>query len=599
MASLSSPTLVEQRGSPPSWPAATGPARHDVLLVADLGNPVAADYIRYVAGQKDRPQAVITEADLFQRAADHRPLNSVVLFLPPRWTDRDRVRLDSVFRIIAEQGIDFVGIVSSFQAHLDDADVVGAETYTLGRAAELHARVAVFRPGFVLSPSSRTSAFLRRSGCWFPLVPSRLRSCCLDGAELFAAIESERRNPRPRRARIYTLLGPNRPWRSVLASHRTRGLWQGGVTLLSALMALLLIGHLAGLILNLLTRWYPRLRAWEFDTLRPGSFQELLALVNKYSYRYVKVVGYNNGVTHFGQHFPGKTIVSTAGCHRIRRTARDRLKVDCGATIGQTQAVLAAGGQELYVLPNYSYVCLGTSFFVPIHGSASDYSTVADTITNVLLYDPVSDRFVRARRDQSAFRDHLYRLPSDVLLLRLGLRVKSKSRYFVCREELEAPGSAEILSALRDPRAANAEIRKARASSRKVTICKYHKDPGDANAPLLEVPRDSLGRLWDRLEANPITSFLFHGLTRYLGWHVELFFTAAEFATFWDTHASLPLIKIQLRYIRRDGFPHSPFRDDDCVSADLFMLRRHRRAFEAYLKRTFRIVRANPGKHSA
>ena len=57
-------------------------------------------------------------------------------------------------------------------------------------------------------------------------------------------------------------------------------------------------------------------------------------------------------------------------------------------------------------------------------------------------------------------------------------------------------------------------------------------------------------------------------------------------------------VKGTKRYIRRDGMPHSPFRDHDCVSVDLFMLRRHRRRFEAYLKDTFPVVRTNPGKHS-
>jgi hypothetical protein len=89
-----------------------------------------------------------------------------------------------------------------------------------------------------------------------------------------------------------------------------------------------------------------------------------------------------------------------------------------------------------------------------------------------------------------------------------------------------------------------------------------------------------------------------HALTRYLAWHVELFFTEDEFATFWATRQAVPLRKIQLRYIRRDGMPHSPFRDHDCVSCDMFMFRRHRSKFEAYLKQTFAVVRANPGKHS-
>jgi hypothetical protein len=85
---------------------------------------------------------------------------------------------------------------------------------------------------------------------------------------------------------------------------------------------------------------------------------------------------------------------------------------------------------------------------------------------------------------------------------------------------------------------------------------------------------------------------------RRFGYHVEMFLSAAEFATFWETHGRLPIAKIQLRYIKRDGFPHSPFREHDCVSADLFMLRRHRRVFEQYVRDTFREVQFNPGKHS-
>jgi hypothetical protein len=97
---------------------------------------------------------------------------------------------------------------------------------------------------------------------------------------------------------------------------------------------------------------------------------------------------------------------------------------------------------------------------------------------------------------------------------------------------------------------------------------------------------------------NPVTSALFHGLTRRFAHHVELFFTADEFAAFWETHGRLPIAKIQLRYIKRDALPHSPFRDHDCVSADLFMLKKHRPAFEKYVRETFKQVRYNPGKHS-
>src|SRR5262249_55934802 len=198
---------------------------------------------------------------------------------------------------------------------------------------------------------------------------------------------------------------------------------------------LLVVGQLAALLFQLVQRWRPTLRRWHFHTLRPGSFAELLALCNRHNSPYVKVVGYNNGVIHFGQRHPGKTIVSTVGCRRIVRTGQDIIKVDCGATIHDATRFLAAAGQELYVLPNYSYVCLGTAFFVPIHGSASAYSTVAETIVKVLLYDPARDHFCTATRDEPAFRDHLSSASSNVVVLRLWIRAKPKSRYFLRRAQ--------------------------------------------------------------------------------------------------------------------------------------------------------------------
>src|SRR5262249_48829264 len=155
-----------------------------------------------------------------------------------------------------------------------------------------------------------------------------------------------------------------------------------------------------------------------------------------------------------------------------------------------------------------------------------------------------------------AFREHVFNLQADVLLLRLHLRAKPKSRYYVRRETVKDPGSGELLGTLRDGRATNVEVRKSSASSDTVTVSRYYQDPGATPSRVLELPRDALGRLWDRLEENPVTSFLMHALTRHFAWHVELFFTAEEFATFWEGHRALPLRKLQLRYIRRDGMPH-------------------------------------------
>jgi hypothetical protein len=400
--------------------------------------------------------------------------------------------------------------------------------------------------------------------------------------------------PRPR---FFTLLGTNRPWREVLAEHRGRGIVSICMTLLCYLGALLGVGHMAAFAVGLLARCLPALRCCQIGTLRPGSLAELLALYNPYNARHVQVVGYNNGVVHFGQHYPGKTVVSTVRCNRVALAGPTILKADAGATVRRAMDLLGPAGLELPVVPNYSYVCLGTSFFVPIHGSAADFSTLANTITRVVLYDPHRDRLIAADSDQPAFRGHVYDMRSGVLLLRVYLRVRPRSPYFVEAQVVDDPSAAELLDALRDPRAANVEIRKARAAGRSVTISRYYigaAPAGDA----LELPRDRLGRLWDRLEENPLTSFLMHALTRHLAWHVELFFTAEEFARFWNSHRTLALRKLQVRYIRRDGWRHSPFRDHDCVSVDLFMLRWQRERFERYLRRTFTMVRSNPGKHS-
>jgi hypothetical protein len=602
MASLSSPARAELR-SAVLPPAAHSPRRaQEVVLVAGFGDSVAKDYADHV-GRSDGETACrlvnllapSSIAELHEAAAAGR-VPELVAFLPPRLTEQSRQALGDLFTLAAGSQLECITLVGTANVHLGDRHAAEVESFALERARGLARRTTVFRAGHVLSSHSQAAAWLRRLGWCYPLVPRRLRGCCVGSEELFAAIERERRASGTRRPRLLTVLGPNLPWREWLARGHKRGLASACLTAVAWLLSLLFLGHLVALALAVLNR--ATLERWHFDTLRPESLRELLALCNPYNRRYVKVVGYNNGVVHFGHRYPGQTVVSTVGCNRVVRTGAGLLKADCGATVRKALDFLAAQGAELPVVPNYSYVCLGTAFFVPIHGSASDFSTIADTITRVLLYDPSSDRIIAADRDEPAFRDHVYNAESDVVVLRLYLRAKLKSRYFVHRQTLEAPAASELLDALGDTRAANVEIRKSQAGSAAVTVSRYYTDPQNTPGPVLEMPRDALGRLWDRLEENALTSFLMHAATRHFAWHVELFFTAAEFAVFWDTHAALPLRKLQLRYIRQDGLPHSAFRDHDCVSVDLFMLRRHRRRFEAYLKATYPVVRTNPGKHS-
>jgi hypothetical protein len=587
------------------------------MLVASFADPVAADYANCVSGVRAcavdlSRHSAVQELQRAIQLGTASNLSACVLFLPARLTGEIREALDALGPLL--KGTRFLAVVSSFAVHLGDQEAAMVESLVLDRLKRWPARLVIFRAGQIVSAHSRTGKWLHRWGFAYPLVPRRLRNCFVEIGELFAAIETERAAAHSRQ--LVTLLGPNRPWRDLLQERRQRGTASACLSIVCLILAVLLVGQIAALVFNLVLWRRPSLRRWSFDTLRPSSFRELLALCNRHNIAHVKVVGYNNGVIHFGQRFPGRTVVSTVLCRRIVRTGTDIIKADGGATVRDATSLLRGSGQELYVLPNYSYVCLGTAFFVPIHGSAATYTTVADTIVKVLLYDPVNERFLMGTRDQPAFRDYVYNLETPMLLLRVCMRVKPASQYFVCRQEWENPSGPDLLGALLNPKASNVEIRKAQAASAKVRVATYfntavnhsHLTSGvdtsvvssasRAGSTAVEIPRDSLGRLWDRLEENRLTSFLMHALTRYFAWHVELFLTAEEFAVFWRTHVSLPLKKLQFRYIRRDGLPHSPFRDHDCIAVDLFMLRWHRKSFDAYLRQTFVKVRTNPGKHS-
>jgi hypothetical protein len=592
-----------------------GGAVRKALLIAGIRNPVLVDYACHCLRQGRQDFVVITGRERWDaipepapryRVEDFSPadfwgtgpaghVERIVLFLDGRLTARGRALLDAVALLAAAGRTSTICIVSSFRVHLGDRAAASVEALALERLRGLPARLVVLRPSHVLSRSSRLGRFLRNAWYCFPLVPGRLQGCCVEEHDLFAAIDRELSGSGPPAVRTYTLLGTNRSWQTRF---REKGPARTAEVLARASLLLAALHLVISPLVRCLARWSPVLRPWHVEMLQPRSLGELLTLYNKYSYGHIKIVGYNNGVVHFGQRHPGKTIVSTVGCQRLRVRGTTAV-CDAGVTIRQARDALRPGGKELPVLPNYSYVSLGTAFFVPIHGSASQESTIADTIEKVVLYDPGTDRLRVARRGDPVFGQYLYNLSADVLLLRLRLRTKEKSHYYVKRHESDCPSSDVILNYFHDREPTNVEVRKAGSAAEKVSIFQYftHREASDGAA--LDLPRDALGRVWDRLEENPLSRVVFHGLVRRFAYHVEMFLSEEEFATFWDTHRALPLKKIQLRFIRRDGFPNSPFRLHDCVAADLFLLKKHREAFERYRKEKLRAAALNPGKHTA
>jgi hypothetical protein len=154
------------------------------------------------------------------------------------------------------------------------------------------------------------------------------------------------------------------------------------------------------------------------------------------------------------------------------------------------------------------------------------------------------------------------------------------------------------MSVFHHPEASNVEVRKSKAASEDVELYTYFTaDDADQNQ-MMEFPRDNIGKIWDKIEGNAVSAWLFHAFMKALGYHTELFFTPEEFPRFWETHKSMPISKIQLRYVKKDGLPHSPFGNSDRISADVFMMKKHKETFEKYLADHFSTVAHNPGKHS-
>jgi hypothetical protein len=616
MARLLSPSSAEAIDL--SWEARADLRAHDeTVLAAGIGDPVLMDFVAFTAKQRRRAVAVVSSADLCTRlrhGAQVYPVESVsraivplenaggrftavVLFLDQYQNARQRSLVDTVSRLVADLHIERVCVVSTYRVHLGDRRAIDAEAEVLGHFRSLPARIAVFRPGPILSPNAPMTA--RLASLWYchPLVPRNWTGCFLDGEELFTAIEAELNQRQAKKSVEFTLLGCNRAWRTVLKEHKRDGFIQSVLATFAAFLQLLGFTWFAAPILLVLTKWLPALRRWNLKTLHPSSTRELLALYNKYNYRHVRIVGYNNGVIHFGHKYPGKTIVSTIRCNKLIRVGDKSATFDSGVTLRQAIVALRRSGKEFFVLPNYSYISVGTPFFVPIHGSASAYSTLGETIEKVTLYNPVQDRLISATRADKAFARFMYDGEEPLLLLRVRYRIRDKSLFYRRNVRLENPTSDTIQECFADRKACNVEVRKARAAGTAVQVYKYYAAT-ERGTGALALPQDSIGRVWDRLEGNRLLAGIFHGLMRRFGYHVELFLAPAQFALFWRTHGRLPIAKIQLRNIKRDGLPNSPFRDHDCISADLFMLRKHKGIFEAYIKETLRGVRFNPGKHS-
>jgi hypothetical protein len=544
-------------------------------------------------------------------------IKEVVFFLRPRVS----TRVLKVFAQIARQAngeqISCVVVLLSLGVHFGDRASAEFECFLCDSLKQHVSRLTVIRTGHVLSSLSRTSLRLREMDVFSPLIHDRMTSTFVDGERLFRTIEAELISAdalrRPQLAsfgsgfRELTLLGTRRSWRSVIPKRLNPGRLPRITRRLSSLLSAFGFSWILLQLLRFCQYFIPSLRQISFHTLKPRSYRELISLYTSHNCGDVVIAGYNNGVNHFGWDFPDRTVVLTTsipGRTRIQtvespgRSPARILRADAGLTLNHCIRALKRAGLEFFVVPNYSWISMGTLFFVPIHGSGSRISTLGDTIDEVLLYDGDHDQFIRARRGDLLFRESMYSKNRHLLLLRMKLSVKPQSQYFVKRFKLQNPSAQEILDLFVDSEACNVEVRRSTASSDFVEVSKYYSDVSQGDQRLLEVPRDKIGQIWDRLEQTPVVSTLFHWFVRTFGFHVELFLTPEEFSVFWGQIGTLPISKIQLRRVLKDGIPNSACETGDRISADLFMTRRNRDGFCRFIAGHLPGVRTNPGKQS-
>ena len=432
-----------------------------------------------------------------------------------------------------------------------------------------------------------------------PLIPDSATAVCVSTTALAAMIISESFGTgcvtsagfSSQRLRRIVVPGPRRLLSEVLRQRPVEGRIRAQAARAAELMAV------CGLRRVLSLFWWV---AGRQVVVCPQSQRELLETYHHWSRRDLQLAGWNNGVVHFGWQFPGRTVVSTAASGRCLRMVGETVTADAGLPLKQVLLFLHSRGRTLPVVPNFSWISIGTAFFVPVHGSGQRISTLGAAIESAFLYDAEERRFLRVRRGEPLFRELMYDRSRATVLLRLKLRTTPLMTY-TCREErIDSPSADQLLEAFADPQAANVEIRKARAGDQHVMVRKFDSrlDAGSSLSSEGTLPRDRLGSLWDRIEETPVVGRLFHWFVRRFAFHVELLMTASEFRVFWQQHSGLPLSKIQLRRMLQDGIEHSACRDQDCICADLFMLRGKRHVFTQFIAQYLPDVRTNPGKQS-
>ena len=410
-------------------PTAVAPMSQPITdaLVIDCGDPAARVCTDLWA---DNTPGSVERIALRDFQSQGEAIAAVVFVGKPTLAASQRIRA-----ALGNQSWSKLCFVVDCSAYFGSNAAVRAECELLEHFAA--AKPGIIRTGFV----EQCRTFRRRLAEW-SLVGGQ-RATFVDAAELVACVRNELNHPE---SRTVALLGESRTWFQQAKSAGGATKVVGGLVRYSGLgLGVRAVTKTAG-------RFSKRWRKLDFSTIRPTSEEELLTLCGSHNFRHLAICGYNNGVNHFGWKNPGRTVVPTTETGRNIEVDGDTLIVDAGLTLKTCIDELAANDKEFYVVPNYSYIGIGTTFFVPVHGSGSEVSTMGDTIEWVRLFDPETQQIIEAERGDELFEESMYNMRSGLVLLQLRFRVRPRAEYFARKYEVESPTAEEVWSLFDDPK---------------------------------------------------------------------------------------------------------------------------------------------------
>ncbi|MFN8710185.1 MAG: hypothetical protein ACK50J_26225, partial [Planctomyces sp.] len=489
------------------------------LVLTDSGGVSVEDYINAAdslnADERFRSGSthgcLITETELRSCDVSSAP-EEIVVFMEGSVTPR-ALRLMSLVRTLGQGNrTQCVVVITSLQRHLTENPDQTLEQTLLFQLKPCLSALTVIRTGMILSPNSSVTRSARRFGATLPLISPALSGTFLTIESLVAIIETEMQlqqlqdNCTPLTdssgVRTLTVPGSRRLLRDVVSEVTSPPENVSSRIVQFAFQAAAAIGvrWMIAESLRFLAKISTSCRKLTSDTLHPQSVEELRQLCNRHSTDQIQIAGCNNGVRHFGWKFPSKTVVLTTRMPGRAELLDDppgvsfetlsftasvtpnvgkpvrRFRVDAGLTLKYCIDELARSGYEFFVVPNYSYISMGTLFFVPIHGSGSRVSTLGDTIEEVTLWNRCTEQHATARRGDELFRQVMYSPSGHWVVLSLTLAVRGRTRYTVHCESLHHSTADDILEILNDTEASNVEIRRHSASSTSIDVSRYYAE---------------------------------------------------------------------------------------------------------------------------